>query len=118
MNIFLRVGQWVDKHFPEKITTTEVMEKFSGFSAHLINLEKELETKNDAIAFKTQCGDEFVVIRKVLEKLTADLETLKTNMAMKTRIVGSSPVTLTPFAQRLQPVQPANSSGGVTTGNK
>lgn len=105
MNIFLKVGQWLEARFPEKLTPTQVSEMVD----RKFQLTKEIcESFSIDIKF----------LRDDVKKLQSDIETLKTNMTMKTRIAGSSPASLTPFAQRLQPVQPANSSGGVPIGHK
>lgn len=47
-------------------------------------------------------------------KLAELVKTVLTNATIKSRIVGETPSNMTPFASRLQPVQPAN--GQATAG--
>lgn len=111
MNIFLRVGQWLEARFPEKISAEEVNTQFIGFKVALDHLRVKDE-RNDGLAEIVYALDPH------LKKIEAELETIKTNMTVKTRIAGSSP-TITPFAQhRLPPVQPANSAMGMGRGNQ
>lgn len=108
MNVFTRIGNWVEKHFPEKMTNEDVANLVNiRFKCHLDAFEvvdKQIKQLSlDSMAGWKQHEDR-------LSKIEADLNIFKTQATVKSRIVGTTPDTMTPFASRLKPVQPANGS--------
>jgi hypothetical protein len=87
-----RFGIWIEKHWPEKMTAEEVRH----------NIEIKFDDYNAILSALT--------LR--IEKLEKYLEIFKTQSVVKSRIVGESPSTMTPFASRLKPVQPATGGNG------
>lgn len=71
------------------MTTEDVHKEFAKFESHVVGFTKE-----------------FAEVRSELKKLKDDMESFKTVYAVKMRVAGSVPDTMTPFAQRLPPVQP------------
>ena len=114
MNIFTRIGSWVEKHFPEKITAEEVLNRFAGFRVSLEAIKEDYASKSDQIKLATILNTFMLETKKIydsLEKLESELTTIKSQVGFGNRIAGSKS-SMTPFAQRLPPVQPANSNGG------
>ena len=87
LNIFLKIGAWVDKKFPDKLTETQVKDMIYGKF-------RDADERLQAIEKKTKD------IENMLSKITSEIETLKTNSVIKSRIAGSTPSTMTPFATR------------------
>lgn len=95
LNIFTRVGIFIEKHWPEKMTTAEVAELVKVENVIICNRLSALEKLHEDI-----------------KKLKEDLNAFKTQSIVKTRIVGTVSDNMTPFASRLKPVMPANGGNG------
>ena len=107
LNVFTRIGLWVEKHFPEKMITTEVMAIFSNLGSEVSIVSAMV--KDFAITIP-HLVDQVSNLESQVKKLTEQIETLRTNVTIKTRVAGSAPDTMTPFATRLPPVQPATAN--------
>lgn len=70
LNIVLKVGQWLDRKFPDKVTASEVMERFGKF-------DKDLEATHQAIeALELRIVNE-VNLASEIEKLKVDVQKLQ-----------------------------------------
>ncbi len=106
MNAFTRIGQWVEKHFPEKITAEAVYADISILKTNQSRLFTEYELMLKRIHTLELALEDMKKIKEDAKKLQSELETLKTQSSIKMRVAGSVPDTMTPFASRLPPVQP------------
>ncbi len=88
MNVFTRIGVWVDKHFPERMTTEEVNKKF-------LQLIPAMRDEYSRIELMTHDHN----VR--LKKLEDEIRALKNQSQIRSRIV---PDTMTPFASRPTPM--------------
>lgn len=98
MNVFTRIGNYIEKHWPEKMTPSDVH--------NLVGIRfSEVESRISAIEITITSLDDKI------SKLTDLVKTLLTQATIKSRIIGDNPSNMTPFASRLQPVHPAMQAG-------
>lgn len=88
MNIFTRIGSWIEHHFPEKMTVEEVNIRIDTISKFNLGFMDGVEHR-----FKLLFDDH--------EKLKEEVNTLKTNSIVRTKVVSSAPNNMTPFATRM-----------------
>jgi len=103
INIILRVGQWIEKRFPEKISAESVRADLEAITSSINELTGRIEV--------IEQQSDIPVLQDHLErikKLEEQIKTMQTQATFKSRIVGSVPDTMTPFATRLPPVMPTN----------
>lgn len=102
MNLVLRIGQWLEKRFPEKLSAESVLSDLrtitSNFNGILDRLEI-LESQSDMPVLQDHL--------ERIKKLEEQVKTIQTQGIFKSRVIGSIPDTMTPFATRLSSVQPA-----------
>lgn len=99
LNIFTRLGNYVEKHWPEKMTPMDVS---NMLGIRFTSLESQVQ-------------DLILIVKKLeerIDKIENDLNIFKTQTIVKTRIIGESPSNMTPFASRFKPVQPATGGNG------
>lgn len=115
LNIFTRIGSWVEKHFPEKVTAEEVWSQIAALNGKV----GQVDLMQHAFADYQELTNTFMLetignakkISDSFEKLESELATIKSQVGFKSRIAGTpQPTPMTPFATRLPPVQPANST--------
>ena len=89
LNIFLKVGRWIEKKFPDKIIASEVFDKIN--TVHDV-INAELEVMNNDIK----------VLTEELKKIKEDLNILKNQVTIRSKVMGSAgpQQTMTPFASR------------------
>ncbi len=102
MNIVLRIGTWIEKRFPEKIAASEVYADIRNSKIQLSAHEGELKNHYERISSLEKLHEDF-------KKIKEDLNIIKTQSIIKSRIVGDN---MTPFATRMQPVKPAQPTSG------
>ncbi len=89
INIFTRIGIYIEKHWPEKMTAEEVRTIF----------QRGIQNQNESIA----------ALYERLNKLEDAVKTLQTQTTVKSRIAGSTPSAMTPFASKF-PINGGNQS--------
>ncbi len=87
MNIFTRIGNWVESHFPEKMTPDQVATLVKAQNEHIFTRINSLERLHEDI-----------------KKIHEEINTLKTQSIMKSRVSNSNPSAMTPFASKFQPI--------------
>lgn len=97
LNIFTRIGNWVERHFPEKMTASDVQKIFKSHEITLESHQRDIESHQNA--FLKLCALETDV-----EKFRNELNMLKNLVAIKSRIVTPQ---ISAFASR--------PNGGLTT---
>lgn len=87
MNIFTRIGTWVERHFPEKIIAADVEKEFSLYKACLKELS--LETNSHTTQIQSIQNDlvKLNLLHIEVEKLRNELNMLKNLTAIKSRVV-------------------------------
>lgn len=93
MNIFTKIGSWLEKHFPEKITTEEVNKRID-------NIVEGLQYARSQIDNVLHVDKRVYDLESELIKLKEEMNTLKTNSLIRTKVTHSVPDTMTPFASR------------------
>ncbi len=96
INIFTRIGIYIEKHWPEKMTSEEVKAYFNKNVSALIQ----------SLAFLDK---RVYDLEARIIKLNSEIETLKTQTTVKSRIAGSTPSAMTPFASKF-PINGGNQS--------
>lgn len=122
MNIVTRFGNWIEKHWPEKMTVDEVKDLIetqrecirSIDASGKFNEKLQLEHRQAFEQLVKDTADQINGINIRIGRIEQDFGILKTQVTIKSRIVGDTPNNMTPFASRPQPVQPAN--GQATAG--
>lgn len=87
MNIVTRLGNWIEKHFPEKMTAEE---------ARLYFLDR-LKPYDEALALLVQRLEK---LEKEVFMIRGELETVKTQLTMKTKVTTPIIAPMSPFASR------------------
>lgn len=87
MNIVTRFGNWIEKHWPEKMTASDVS---NMFGVRFTAIESALK----------ECATTFGKIEERVLKLESELSTFKTQSIVKSRIAGDAPTRMTAFASR------------------
>lgn len=96
INIVSKFGAWIERHWPEQMTTEDVKKYYDSlFNSMAKNLDTHLEL--------------IQTLTKITDKLQSEIETLKTQTTVKSRIAGSTPSTMTPFATKF-PINGGNQS--------
>lgn len=94
MNVFLRLGQWVEKHFPEKITTAQVLEVIELYKEKINAHGLGLQLLNDRLS-------KVEYLNRELSTLKEQFDLLKNQVTIRTRITPPmTPSAMTPFASR------------------
>ena len=101
MNIFLKLGNYIDKHWPEKISAEEVHSEIQAIKQEASLCTREIKVLLERVHSLEKLQEDF-------KKIKEEIAIMKTQSNVKTRLSGSVPDNMTPFAQRLQPVRPAN----------
>lgn len=95
----------MERHFPEKMTYEDMnavfKEKFEVSTVLLGLFKEKLERLESKIS-----------------TVESELSTIKNQISFKNRIAGTPPASMTPFATRLPPVQPANLTPVAPNGTK
>lgn len=103
MNIILRLGQWMDKKWPDKMTTSEVDSRFNAIQKEFDGLNLKFDKNNKEIyVLEADAQNHLGRISKLeytFAILEQEMKTIRTNMTVKTRISSSNP-TISPFATR------------------
>lgn len=102
LNLVTKVGLWIEKHFPEKITADDVMARLKKFDAEMDALHQGIE------AFEMRISN-IPTIASDVEKLKADVQKLQAALVIKSKIP-SYGGNMNPSNFSLPPVIPASAS--------
>jgi hypothetical protein len=100
LNIFLKIGKYLDKRFPEKITAEEVHNEIQAIKQESALSVREIKVLLERVHSLEKMFEDF-------KKIKEEVSLMKTQSNMKSRLAGNVPDNMTAFAQRLSPVQPA-----------
>lgn len=110
LNIFTRIGTWIERHFPEKMNAADVSAQVQAFEHNLDTMQAQANHSDERISDLIR---DVAKIQIELAKMIPDLEKLNMQNLIQSRKVGTVPSAMTPFAHRLYPVKPAaNTNGG------
>lgn len=88
----IRLGEWFNTHFPEKVSADEVYRKMAAIELRL-QAVTELESKTDAMmGLWNQHNERLADMAKKVEVLTSENAALKAASAMRTKIASSIPM--------------------------
>ena len=88
----INLGQWFNKHFPEKISADEVYQKIAAIELRLhevTQLDQKFQLWAEAI---DQQNDQIVALARKVEVLTTENSALKAASAIRTRVSSSIPM--------------------------
>lgn len=104
--ILLAVATWLEKHFPEKLTTSAVNKKFDSFSDQICSLRKDIDLLSGAIGKLIDETSKIKAIENELANLKSDINSIKTLTSIKSRVVNNSPG-VPPNFPNLTPIMPS-----------
>lgn len=88
----IKLGEWFNRHFPEKVTADEVYQKLTAIELRLHDVtmvENAVEQRRlDHQALSAQVAD----LAKKVEVLTSENSALKAASALRTKIASSIPM--------------------------
>lgn len=98
MGLVTRIGQWLDKRFPEKVTAEDVNKRFRLYDEELAAIHQSIEAFDIRLA-SNRFDD--------IEKLKVDIEKLKALSVVKSKMAQPYQGNMSPNMQwPLPPVMP------------
>jgi len=88
----IKLGEWFNRHFPEKLSAEDVYQKLAAIELRLhdvTRLEEKISVLAGTVAIKS---DQLAELAKKVEVLTSENAALKAASAMRTRIQSSIPM--------------------------
>ena len=79
MGIVTRLGKWLDKRFPEKVTAEDVEKRFDSYDKELTMIHQGIEALDIRISNSHNISVD-------IEKLKADVQKLQALAVMKPRV--------------------------------
>lgn len=86
MGMITRVGNWLDRKFPAKMTVQEVESHFTSFRYQLTELRSQLESVNSLLTLRAEhqaLREELMLVKVDLTKVNSELVKIKAERAAR-----------------------------------